>query len=224
MTKESSGNGELTLVLGVDGSGKTTFLNGLSRRTGITAYEPTNYPEVGLYNSIHKDDPIDEELIKNREKLFLRLNDRLDAEIKFGLRLGVDAAMTGGSLATLVSHGLMRAVIGAREARSVDVAVDNWLEGGALMPDQMVLVYAPDEVIRKRNEERRHGGSSTTERLWGFNSPFFLSRYQEALHELTDRLARDGVAKCIRLDSSKLMPDEMLDAYEVELHLDQSIN
>jgi len=204
--------GELSLVLGVDGSGKSTFLNGLSERFGMAVLEPTSTPEAKAFKAAHIETPVDGRLIDQRERIFLDLNRQFDERVGAELDTGQDVATTGNGLVTLVSHGLMRVIVGERGPKEIDDAVLRWMESDALKPDHVALVHAPDEVIRERIQERQQAGDQT-ERFWGFNSPYFLSRYQETWHGVLDTLAQETVIQCVTLDSSQLNPNEMIDVY-----------
>lgn len=204
--------GELSLVLGVDGSGKSTFLDGLHRHLGVVILEPTSTPEAKAFKAANTETPVDGALIDEREKIFLELNRQFDGAVQTELDTGRKVATTGNGLVTLVSHGLMRVIVGERSTHEVDDAVKRWLESDSLKPGRITLVHAPDEVIRQRIQERQQAGDQT-ERFWGFNSPYFLSRYQETWHGVLDTMTQNAVAQCITLDSSQLSPTAMIDTY-----------
>jgi len=205
-------SGELSLVLGVDGSGKSTLLTGLQERFGATILEPTSTPEAKAFKAANVETLVDGMFIDQRERIFLDLNRRFDKRVIAELDTGKNVATTGNGLVTLVSHGLMRVIIGERGPSEIDDAVKRWIGSDALKPNHAALVYAPDEVIRGRIQERQQAGDHI-ERFWAFNSPYFLSRYQETLHKVLHMLAETTVVRCVTLDSSRLTPEAMVDMY-----------
>ncbi len=203
---------ELSLVLGVDGSGKSTFLNGLNEHFGVTVLELTITPEAKAFKAAHIETPVDGPFIDQRERIFLELNRQFDQRVNTELRTGHNVAATSNGLVTLVSHGLMRVIVGERNPVEISDAVGRWAESDALKPGRIALVYAPIEVIRERIRKRQQAGDET-ECFWGFNSPYFLSRYQDAWHEVLGILGRETLIQCVALDSSQLTPDQMISAY-----------
>lgn len=202
----------LSLVLGVDGSGKTTLLDGLSVQFGVVVLEPTSTPEAKAFKVSHLDTQVDGLFIDQRESIFLGLNSKFDLSVQQELTQGRNVATTGNGLVTLVSHGLMRTIVGAKGPHEVVDCTGRWMDSNALKPENLLLVHAPDEVIRQRIQGRQQAGDHT-ERFWGFNSPYFLSRYQEVLREVISVVAENTMIRCIELDSSQLTPQAMIDSY-----------
>lgn len=206
--------GQLSLVLGVDGSGKSTLLNGLNEQFGAIVLEPTSTPEVKAFKATNLDTLIDSSFIDRREKVFLDLNSQFDQSVERELIQGCNVATTGNGLVTLVSHGLMRTIVGAKGVREVEGSTERWMKSDALKPKNILLVHAPDDVIRQRIKNRQQAGDHT-ERFWGFNSPYFLSRYQETWREVVSKLAETTVINCVELDSSQLTPEAMIESYSL---------
>lgn len=73
-------------------------------------------------------------------------------------------------------------------------------------------MYAPDEVIIQRIKKRQLKGREE-EKFWGFNSPFFLARYQEIWHTVVDKLAKEAIADCITIDTSVYSREDTFDKY-----------
>lgn len=199
-------------MLGVDGSGKSTFLRGLKTRFNYEVLEPTSTPEARALKVANLKMPIDGDLIDQRERVFLELNHQFDRVLSQDHAGERAIATTGSALVTLVSHGLMRVIIGEKNEGEVSESVERWVNTGAQRPDRVVLVHAQDSVIRQRILERQQAGNQS-EHFWGFNSPYFLSRYQETLHHVVDLLGCRVAADCLKLDSSTQTPLAMIDAY-----------
>ncbi|HKR81600.1 MAG TPA: hypothetical protein VJR27_01215 [Candidatus Saccharimonadales bacterium] len=213
MTNNPSERGVLSLVLGVDGSGKSTFLQGLQNRFGAKILEPTSTPEVRAFKKANLNTPIDSDFVDRREQLFLNLNRRFDGDVNSLLRQDKDVATTGNGLVTLISHALMRIVVGEKPSLEIDRAINTWLEGDMLKPDHITLVHAPDKVIMERIQDRQKQGNEL-ERFWGFNAPYFLSRYQDTWLQATNTITQNSGIPTLQLDSSQLQTMTMLDAYE----------
>lgn len=202
----------LTLVVGVDGSGKTTFLNGLARQNETRILEPSTTPEAKAFKDQHLQVVIDADLIDKREQLYLGLNREFDHRISAQQEAGYDVATSGSELITKVSHGLMRIIIRA-QATPIDDIVRTWLSSeDSLLPDEVVFVHASDKVLRQRIERRQSRGIDG-EKFWGFNSPYFLSRYQETWHQVIDTLAKEATMRCVSLDNSWQPPAMTLASY-----------
>lgn len=204
------------LVIGVDGSGKSTFLNGLEQHYGFEIAEPTSTPEARAFKARSTDLDVTPELVDEREQIYLALNSIFAWKIKERLDSGIDMAVTGNALVTRVSHALMRTIISGQD-NEVSRSITSWVDDiDSHMPDQVVLIHAPDTVIRERIMERQEGGDAT-EKFWGFNAPYFLSRYQETWHSVLNQLIGASDIDCLALDSSALTPDAMLQQYSTSL-------
>ncbi|MDD3035296.1 MAG: hypothetical protein PHO93_00040 [Candidatus Saccharimonadaceae bacterium] len=126
--------------------------------------------------------------------------------------MGIDVAISGGVLITFVAHSLMRNIIN-KKSESVDETVTKWVESDDFIkPDELVFLYAPDEVIIQRIKKRQLKGREE-EKFWGFNSPFFLARYQEIWHTVVDKLAKEAIADCITIDTSVYSREDTFDKY-----------
>ncbi len=115
---------------------------------------------------------------------------------------------SGSVLVTKLSHAVMRRVIG-NQGLDVNNIVDRWVNSAELLPDRLVFVYALEQTIRDRIASRQLEGR-TEERFWGFNSPFFLTQYQEALLLVASRLTATTDLDLHVLDSSLHAPDELV--------------
>jgi thymidylate kinase len=205
--------GELTLALGVDGSGKSTFLAGLASRLGTMVFEQTTSPEARRFKRANLGTPVTAAFVHQREDMFLRLNDGLEATISEELARGKDSATSGGRLITLVSHQLMRVVIDEAHPRTISQTVGEWLEDdGSLKPDRIVLTHAPHDVIEERIAQRQQAGDKT-EAFVGFNALSFLRRYQDTWHDTLSILQTSSDIPCASFDSSQISPEKMIEQY-----------
>lgn len=217
MTYEATNNrdtsGDLLLTLGIDGSGKSTFLSGLQNQLGTLTYEQTTSSEARRFKEKHLGARITTAFIREREDMFLRLNGELEAGIQEEVDNGRKVATSGGKLITLVSHQLMRVMIGEGHPRSIEQTVTEWLDDEeSLKPDRIALIHAPDFIIKERIIGRQQAGDKT-EAFIGFNALSFLRRYQDTWHETVDILDDVSEIPHIKLDSSVLSPQEMIDVY-----------
>ncbi len=204
--------GKLTLVIGVDGSGKSAFLKCMSQLDNIVTLEPTDTTEAKEFKQKSLNEIIDENFINQHNELFLRLNKEFDQKTFEKRNMGIDVAISGGVLITFVAHSLMRNIIN-KKSESVDETVTKWVESDDFIkPDELVFLYAPDEVIIQRIKKRQLKGREE-EKFWGFNSPFFLARYQEIWHTVVDKLAKEAIADCITIDTSVYSREDTFDKY-----------
>jgi thymidylate kinase len=200
---------KFVLVLGVDASGKSTFLKGLHDRLGFTVLEPTSSPEAKAFKAEHMDEPLDIDLVKKRQRLFNDLNISFDQKIIEKNEYN-NVAATSSSLITNVSHAVMRRVVGD-EAISISQVIDEWNESTSAKPDQVVLMRAPIDTIRQRILNRQKAGM-VGEKLVGFNSLFFLRYYQDALEETAEAISSDY--DVVSFDSSTSSSKAILNAYK----------
>ena len=206
---ENSACGSVTLVVGVDGSGKSTFLNGLSQR-GFETVEPSSSIESRDFKANNVNTFVDLPFIDEREQLFAGMNNVFDELVANKKNNGIKVATTGSHLVTVISHNVMRLIVGHR------VEMNNIVQQCAssqatLKPDEVVMIHAPYNIIRERISDRQKAGDEN-ERFWGFNSPWYLDRYQETWYKFTDTLKILGLSM-ITLDSHNLNPDQMIEEY-----------
>jgi thymidylate kinase len=205
---------EITLVMGIDGSGKSTFVNNLSQQLGFGVLEPTSSPAAKAFKAANLETFVDASFIDTREAIFLDLNREFDAEIIKTQEQTPRIATTGNSLVTLVSHAVMRHITDTRHT-SMEEIVTSWAASDSLKPTSIALIHAPISTIRNRITQRQQDGDSQ-EKFWGFNAPYFLDHYQEALHEViavVEAMGSHALAPCISLNSQFMSPDEMIVAY-----------
>ena len=201
----------MVLVVGVDGSGKSTFLANVEERYGAEIVEPTSSPEMKAFKSRIEGEPVTPELITEREELFLEYNtsfaDRLTrSESPF-------IATTGNSLVTLISHGLMRSIVSGYSLENmVSDSIERWRGAKEQVPDELILVKAPSRVILQRIRERQNQGQHD-EAFGGFNSPHFLTHYQGLWGQLAAMGSESLGVPTLSLDSNQLSPNEMINVY-----------
>lgn len=202
-----------TLVAGVDGSGKTTFLMQLAKRTGYVVLEPTSTPEAQQFKADHVSTSVDTEFIDRRESLFVALNEGFDATVSSHIGQGERVATTGNGIVTTLSHAVMRQISGNTQVNSpAELVANEWERIGKGIVDVLVLVHAPYPVILERIHSRQDEGLAD-EVFWGFNSPYFLGQYQDAWNELFGLVQEQGNVTCVKYNSAELSPQEMIRDY-----------
>jgi len=199
---------ELILVLGIDGSGKSTMLTKLQSQLGYRVMEATSTPEAKQFKQKHAGRPIDTDFVLRRRQLFHDINSKLECTISPQLEES-SVATSGLRLVTDVSHNAMLRIVGG-ERLSTEQVVTDWAESGTVKPDKVILLHAPLNVIRNRIAERQKAGI-TGEEMTGFNSPFFLGQYQDALYEAVDALS--GHTPGLKIDTSLHTAAELVDLY-----------
>jgi dephospho-CoA kinase len=210
----------LTLVVGVDGSGKSTFLAGMEREYGCEVLEPSATLAMKKFKKDNNKRLITSDFIDLREGLFLNHNTGFAEE--YIRTEATHLASTGSALVTLVSHGLMRAIVEGEDGVDKDDVAEQSLEAftrlNEPLPDDIVLIHAPDEVIQARIRERQLEGQKE-EDFWGFNSPHFLSHYQMTWLNVVERIPSTLGVTALSLDTSILNPDEMIKKYSLAENL-----
>ncbi len=200
------------LTIGIDASGKSTFLDGLTERFNFTVIEPTSSDQARSFKRRTIDSALSDEIITAREELYLDLNNVHAGLVNAAIKAGSRVATTGSSLVTRLSHAVMRQTTTIEsDARHHIRVVRNELSQTDL-PDTLCFTHAPFSVIRDRITGRQAAGN-TLERFWGFNSLFFLDRYQDAWHEAAEVIQAETDIECITFDTSTASPDEMLDEF-----------
>ena len=202
----------LILVSGVDGSGKTTLINNLenSERLNLVGQEPTHTPLSRQFKLRHLSTAVTHEFISQRENFYLGLQGETDEILQGHLDQGVNVATSGNTLTTYVSHTAMRGVLGV-DFSPRDI-LNRYNEEQTLRPDFLVVLHAPIEVIEGRVRNRFANGDKS-EKVWGFNSPFFFERYQEAWMSTAALLSADSDLPVYTYDTSIQTPEEILDRF-----------
>lgn len=204
-----------TLVVGCDASGKSTLLAGIHRRYGDAIRESTR-SDVGLaFKRANIDRRIDGSFIDEREAFYLDI-ERQERDIA---RDYPDIATTNATLITRLSHDVMRRCIGLAGYDDEDI-ISRWFDdeedAGTPRPDIIAFTYAPFATICARIVERQQAGMQD-ERFWGFNSPFFLERYQERWRRLMPALGECGLCY-VTFDTAIETPEQIMTGYATVRH------
>ena len=208
--REAKATANSTLVLGIDGSGKSTFLNRLCDETGAHMVEVSADDESVAFKYRTAGQELNAALVQERRDMYLRLSRRAEERARAAVETGKPVAHSGFELVTLISHAVMGNLVEPSERPDSELVaeiIEGWLAGDELKPDHVVLVDAPMEVSQARIKRRLDEGD-VAEVPVGFNDPEFLTRYRAAFHD-TVRLLGDAGINCMVLDSSELTPDEM---------------
>lgn len=204
-----------TLVVGCDASGKSTLLAGIHQRYGDVVRESTRSEEGLAFKRANIDRRIEGSFIDEREAFYLDI-ERQERDMG---RNCPDIATTNASLITRLSHDVMRRCIGLTGGDDEEI-IDRWFddEEGAdtPRPDIIAFTYAPFPTIRARIIERQQAGMRD-ERFWGFNSPFFLERYQERWRRLMPALAERGL-RYAAFDTAAEAPEQIMEQYAALRH------
>jgi len=204
--------GKMVLAVGVDGSGKSAFLQGISESYDVITIEPTSTKQAKAFKAEHFGGVFDEALVDEREAIFLDINRRLSECLDEEQEAGYNVAASGNELVTKISHGLMRIILG-NTGKTIDDLVDDWIASETKKPDEIVFLHAPDETIYHRIRRRQLRGDAQ-EVFWGFNEPDYLYRYQETLHSVIGKLAQTAMFNCILLDTAMNSKYENLNIYK----------
>lgn len=206
-----------TLILGRDASGKSTLLNGIQEKYGDSLTEAATTKPVRSFKRRHLETVVDLGFVDARERLYLGLClSRSSLKARSEALLRGNVTTTSDSLVTRVSHQVMRSIVSEHESFSAERAVDQWqddiIRTSSRAPDLIAMTYVPCEVANSRMRERQEAGM-VEERFWGFNSPFFLERYQTALVDTLRCIGSEGLATTVCIDTSDRTISETLDAY-----------
>ena len=201
------------LCVGIDASGKSTLLDGLSSSFGYDIVEPTSSPEARGFKSRTIDTAVDASIIDEREQIYLRLNDLFAVSIEACMEEDARIASTGSHLVTRLSHMVMKRTIGENVSRhgEKEVLLD-WVDSSRVQPEAITLTHAPFEVIRGRILSRQAEGD-VLERFWGFNSMLFLENYQDAWHVVLDEISQETDIDSFSFDTSEDTPTQMLSRF-----------
>src|SRR6266568_8166794 len=134
-TDQKSTMGRFLLLLGVDGSGKTTILKQLEGWNYV-AIEPSLTDEATNFKKNYYDQPLSRKLVDKRESMYLKLNKQGDAQILGLLQTGKNVASSGHELVTKITHEVMRSVIDGTYRPSFPL--ERWLEDTVVRPNEVV--------------------------------------------------------------------------------------
>jgi len=204
--------GSLILVGGVDGVGKSTLIKHLESTEGLNLVgsEPTSTPESQVFKINNLDTVVSTEFVHEREGFYLDLQSLTDQDIDEKMSKGFNVVTSGNCLTTYISHTAMRGVLGMEY--SPDDILSRYNSGEHLTPDSLIVLHAPLSVMRDRIGDRLAAGDKS-EKPWGFNSPFFLERYQEAWMAVADVLRTDLDWPVLSYDTSTTRPNEIVIDY-----------
>lgn len=200
---------ELLLVLGIDASGKSTFLNELSRSSDFMQLQQTTDPAIQAFKAQSVNALVDNTFVNRRESLFQENNVVFMRHVMELLISGKKIVLDGHPIVTAISHSVMRSIVTA-EPIDVRAIVETTAQSSEhIDPNLVVVTYAPADIIRDRIRLRQTYDS--TERFWGFNSPYFLNQYQDSLLETVDVLREAGMEAMV-FDTSRVRPEDMVSA------------
>lgn len=202
--------GELTVVLGIDGSGKSNLLRDFEQKLGYSVLEPSADSAARQFKTDHLQTPLHDALIDERELLYAGLNKVFDKQIGRRLQRG-NVATSGSTLVTAMSHAVMRSVIGGPDY-DTDAIVEQWSTTPGPKPDNIVLVHAPMEVIQARIAKRQQQGDQT-EVFWSYNAPFYLNQMQQGLGALANSLETIVGYDVERIDTSIIPKGAAIEMY-----------
>lgn len=207
----SSLENQLILFLGADGSGKSTGIQltqvALEPFTSVAVLEQTKSPALRSFKQKALSRHVDAAFIDEREDLFQRSNRDFADLISQARSEHKVTLLDGHPLITAVSHDLMREIIGEpgnlerhRHPKNLVGGI-----GATIMPTAIVYLHVDEETRRERITSRE----DPSEKLWGFNAPFFLNHYQEVLLG-SARATCDHAGIClIELDTEQLGQEEV---------------
>jgi thymidylate kinase len=208
------------LVLGIDASGKTSFLNALPKRPGLKVLEPAQTETAQEFRRKTFKLNITPELIESRRKMFLSLNVADEGLVKSLLKDGFKVATSGGELVTNISHEIMLSYT-LNQDQNIESTTKEWLANSEIIkPDLIVFLYADDAVIKKRNDDRAN--LDLYEAPIGFNNPEFLSLYQKSWFKVLEIVAREAGIRILSYDTGKLRPSEIADLFSREVRSGES--
>jgi hypothetical protein len=200
-----------TLVVGCDASGKSTLVRGIHAHHGDVLVESGHSSEALAFKTAHMHDCIGADFIDEREAFYLQLEAR---EQPRTASITGNFVTTQSTLVTRLAHSVMRTCISEPGAPD-DAIIVHWLndeqQSGTRIPDNIILTRADPSVIRERMTARQQSGMPGEE-FWGFNSPFFLERYQLRWENMLASLGEIGIT-CAALDTSHIQPAELLAHY-----------
>ena len=199
------------LVLGIDASGKTTFLHNLPSSLGFTIFEPAESKTAQKFREDTFRLDITPELIEKRRNMFLELNIEYEKNILSDINFGKRVATSGGSLVTNISHDVMFNYVNGTP-QDVDVAVKNWLNDKTLAkPGTVIFLHADESIIKERNDIR--AAQDILETQIGFYSPESLSLYQKAWSDVVKILRRRADMRVVNYDSGALSPSSIVNRF-----------
>lgn len=199
---------KLLLILGVDGSGKTTLAHALAAHTGAVVHEATTGPHSKGLKKLHHRREIDANMVHMREYMYASLTDVLQREVESHLK-DTNIITTGSILVTRLANYTMRRVIAEPNKKSLSEIVDEWLSSRDRSPDEIIYLHAPMDVIIGRILERLRAGD-IHELPVAYNSPFYLNEYNKVLSEAALYIAQHTTIPVADYDTSILSPDEIV--------------
>lgn len=199
------------LVVGVDASGKSTFLSSLAEQCGYFVVEPTATPRAKVYKHQTAASLISQQLVDEREAIYLELNQQFAIRLNES-RSQTRLATTGDSLVTRLSHAVMRRVAGIDSDVLPAKCTEIWLDSNGSKPEAIVLTHAPFETIWDRLTQRQAAGAQHEE-FWGFNAPFYLRAYQEEWKVAINAIRTMSDIKCFEFNTALQSPEAIMQQF-----------
>lgn len=203
---KSSKSHKLLLILGVDGSGKT-IAHMLAPHTGAVTHEATGGPHGRGLKKLHYRREVDAHMVHMREYMYASLNRVFQREIQAHLK-NTDVITTGSLLVTRLANYTMRRVIGEPNEKPLTAIVDEWLAGSDQLPDEIIYLHAPIDIIMERILARLQAGD-IHELPVAYNSPFYLDEYDKVLGEAIHYISQNTSIPISIYDTSTMSPDDL---------------
>lgn len=202
-------NSELWLIAGMDGVGKSTLIKELKNELPerIVDSEPTSSHLVKKFREKNFNRHIDVNFVEKRKEFFLGIQRETDEKLNGFLKSKANIVATSGStLVTHIAHTAMFGVLG----KNVDLQTElsKWQESSDLKPSRIILLCADLSTSLKRLNDRVNSGNQH-EIPWGFNSPYYLARYQEYWTQAVNIISDTSQIYVDRIDTGDMLPEEI---------------
>ncbi len=143
--------------------------------------------------------------------MYAGLNAVFQKEIQERLKK-TDVVTTGSHLVTRLANFVMRDFINEPQTTSFTDIIEQWLASSDRIPDEIIYLHAPGDIITERLLARvRDGNKHEIPRA--YNSPLYLDEYNKILSEAALYIAQNTTIPVADFDTSMLSPDEIVAKY-----------